>query len=178
MRRGTRTDGHFSPRAYPVIRTRDSEGRQLEASEHLARPKQAKWTPATALQLPVDDGFDYRWVREYTNGEMDTTRMSRMMREEWTVVPIDEMPPGFVVDPDLHGDGYARHGGLILMRLPKEVAALRRAYYAKRRAAVTNGADELQGVANKAEPGRSVVGSAGSVQSLSGDAALRAVLNR
>jgi len=175
MRRGHRETA-FTPRAYPVIRSRDAEGRQIDLSQTLARPTQDRWRPSTVLVLPEDEGFDYRWVREYTNGEMDTNRTSLMVRDGWSGVHVDDLPQGFIVDPDLHGDGLARHGGLILMRLPKELAAQRRAYYARKRAAISHGADELQGIAQKSEPGRSVVEATSRVEYLTGESGLRDML--
>jgi hypothetical protein len=45
-----------------------------------------------------------------------------------------------------------------MMRIPKELAEQHTMYYRQRRQAAVHGANELQGVAQRAEPGRKVVG--------------------
>lgn len=155
MRRQPR-DRAYAPINYNTPRA--SEMRESEQSETMqARPRVDVWKPSTAIELPHDPYFEYRWVVEYTNGDFQPGRVTRYLREGWQIVSLAELPPGFIVDPDTHGDGHARHGGLIMMRLAKELAEQRRLYYRRRHNASMHGADELQGIASRSEPGRDVV---------------------
>lgn len=136
---------HFRARQYPELRRDDA--RQSEGRAGEGRPELGRWRPGRAMTVPTDDKFEYRWIREYVRGEMDPTNVTKAFSEGYTVVRIEDLPPGFLVDPDLHGDGYARHGGLLLTRLPKEFAAQRDDYYREKREAALRGVNELQGVA-------------------------------
>ena len=53
-----------------------------------------------------------------------------------------------LVDED-KGDGYARPGGLILMRLPEAFAQQRQQHYLGRSKEAVRGANELQGLAGR-----------------------------
>lgn len=139
-------EAHFKPKSYPSTRRDDASQQLGREAEH--RPRADRWTPPQAMGLPDDENFVYRWVREYVRGDMDATNMTKTLREGYEVVRIEDLPPGFLVDSDLHGDGYARHGGLILMRLPREFHEQREAHYRQKRLAAMQGVNELQGIAS------------------------------
>lgn len=138
-------ESHFMSAAYPSTRRDDDRANDARVFED--RPRMDRWTPPQAMGVPQDPDFEYRWTREYVRGEMDPRNVTKALSEGFVVVRIEDLPPGFLVDPDLHGDGYARHGGLLLMRMPRAFADQRNAYYRQRRDAAMQGANELQGVA-------------------------------
>jgi hypothetical protein len=98
---------------------------------------------------PNNEDWVYRWVSEYVNGSYMTQRLNAAKRDGYEFVHIDALPEGFIVDEDMKGDGLARVGGLIMARMPRRKALLRKAYYEKRSADMLNGANQLQGIAGK-----------------------------
>lgn len=108
-----------------------------------------RWSPSSVLEVPPSTGeYRYRWIAEYVNGQSMSRNVSSALREGYERVRISELPDTFIVDEDL-GDGFARVGGLILMRLPEAFAKQRQEHYLKRSAEAVHGANALQGVAGK-----------------------------
>jgi hypothetical protein len=108
------------------------------------------WSPATALETPPPSGgYVFRWIAEYVNGSPMARNVQQALREGYERVTISELPENFMVDEDTKGDGYARTGGLILMRLPEDFARQRMRYYHRRSGEALQAANELQGVAGK-----------------------------
>ena len=91
------------------------------------------WTPPSSLDAPpAPDGFRHRWIRVEVLGFDDTKNMSARLREGWELVRADEYPDQDY--PSLTTGKYAGVigvGGLVLARLPEEVAKSREAYYKK-----------------------------------------------
>lgn len=111
-----------------------------------------QWSPPSMLEVPPDDGeYTYRWVREYVNGQPDPRNVQMRLREGYQRVNIADLPDELItsVDEDLKGDGLARTGGLILMKLPIKFAQQRREYYKMRAQQRSLDADILQGVAGR-----------------------------
>ena len=108
-----------------------------------------RWSPANVLETPPATGeYRYRWVAEYVNGTHMPRNVQRALREGYERVRIDALPEDFLVDED-RGDGYARTGGLILMRLPEHFAQQRQSHYLRKSQEALNGANELQGIAGR-----------------------------
>jgi hypothetical protein len=124
--------------------------RETDDTSYWERANMQNWAPSSQLELPPNDAqYVYRWISEYVNGSMMTTRLTKAKREGWQFVQIDDLPEGFIVDEDTKGDGLARVGGLIMARLPRRFAEQRKAHYARRSAEALDGANQLQGVAGK-----------------------------
>ena len=91
------------------------------------------WTPPSSLDAPpAPDGFRHRWIRVEVLGFDDTKNVSGRLREGWELVRADEYPDQDY--PSLVTGKYAGVigvGGLVLARLPEEVAKSREAYYKK-----------------------------------------------
>ena len=91
------------------------------------------WTPPSSLDAPpAPDGFRHRWIRVEVLGFDDTKNMSGKLREGWELVRADEYPDQSY--PSLTTGKYAGVigvGGLVLARLPEEIAKSREAYYRK-----------------------------------------------
>ena len=93
------------------------------------RPK--VWTPPSSLDAPpAPDGYRHRWIRAESMGFDDTKNMSGKMRSGWDLVRADEYPDYDY--PSLNEGRYAGVigvGGLVLARIPEELAKQREAYY-------------------------------------------------
>jgi hypothetical protein len=91
------------------------------------------WTPPSNLDAPpAPDGFKHRWIRAETMGFDDTKNMSGKLRSGWELVRADQYPEQQY--PSVNEGKYAGVigvGGLLLARIPEEIAAARDAYYAK-----------------------------------------------
>jgi hypothetical protein len=75
----------------------------------------------------IPGGFEYRWIRESTYDQPDTSRIVEMKRKGWTPVPAErhpEMVPEDFLGRTTHLKGFIFHKGLILFERPKEVGAL------------------------------------------------------
>jgi len=95
------------------------------------RPK--TWTPPSSLDAPpAPTGFRHRWIRAETMGFDDTKNMAAQLRSGWELVRADEYPDGNY--PTMDEGKYAGVigvGGLLLARIPEEIAKSREAYFAK-----------------------------------------------
>jgi len=102
---------------------------QTRASEK--RP--TTWTPPSSLDAPpAPTGFRHRWIRAETMGFDDTKNMAAQLRSGWELVRADEYPDGNY--PTMDEGKYAGVigvGGLLLARIPEEIAKSREAYFAK-----------------------------------------------
>ena len=91
------------------------------------------WTPPSSLDAPpAPDGFRHRWIRTEVLGFDDTKNMSGKIRSGWELVRADEYPDA--VYPELKDGKYSGVigvGGLVLARIPEEVAKSREAYFNK-----------------------------------------------
>ena len=115
----------------------DRAPRDSEARSKSERPK--TWKMPSALELPEEaveiaksQGIVYRWVRESIAGQDDKTNVSKRFREGFEPVRPEELP-GFhdlpIVDDGRHA-GIIGVGGLILCKIPKEIADQRNEYFA------------------------------------------------
>lgn len=145
----------FTPQTRRVAPTDYGRSRAADARVHDGRhtderPGMQTWSPATALETPPPKGgYVFRWIAEYVNGAHIPRNVQMALREGYERVGIAELPDDFIVDEDTKGDGYARTGGLILMRMPEDFARQRMAYYRRRSGEALQAANELQGVAGK-----------------------------
>ena len=114
-------------------------------SETRVKQEQPKvWTPPSSLDSPpAPDGYRHRWIRTETMGFDDTQNVSGKMRSGWEFVRADEYPNDNY--PSVNDGKYAGMigvGGLVLARIPEEIAKSREAYFnnltAERNEAVNN----------------------------------------
>ena len=91
------------------------------------------WTPPSSLDAPpAPDGFRQKWLRAETMGFYDTKNMSGKMRSGWELVRADQYPDSNY--PTVKEGKYAGVigvGGLLLARIPEEIAQSREAYFRK-----------------------------------------------
>lgn len=99
--------------------------RELETREKTVRPV---YRPPNALPDPIPQpGYVYRWVALSVLGQSLATNVSTKMREGWVPVKAED-------HPELHlppnAQGNVEIGGLLLCKMPKELADSRNEYYA------------------------------------------------
>jgi hypothetical protein len=113
-----------------------SEENKKTSRASQTREKQSKpkvWTPPSALDAPpAPNGFRHRWVRAESLGFQDTKNVSGRIRQGYELVRSDEYPDSdYPIVEDGKYAGVIGVGGLVLTRVPEEVAKQRQAYYAK-----------------------------------------------
>ena len=91
------------------------------------------WTPPSYLDTPnAPDGFRHRWVRVEILGYVDTKNIQGRLRSGYELVRADEFPEDdYPAIPDGKYEGVIGHGGLVLTRVPEEIARQRSAYFAR-----------------------------------------------
>ena len=90
------------------------------------------WTPPSYLDTPnAPDGFRHRWVRTEVLGYVDTKNVQGRLRSGYELVRADEYGEDeYPVITEGKYSGVIGHGGLVLTRVPIEIAQQRAAYYA------------------------------------------------
>ena len=91
------------------------------------------WTPPSYLDTPnAPTGFRHRWVRVEILGYVDTKNIQGRLRSGYELVRADQYPEDdFPVISDGKYAGVIGHGGLVLTRVPEEIAKQRSDYFAK-----------------------------------------------
>jgi len=91
----------------------------------------ATWTPPSSLDAPpAPDGFRHRWIRAESMGFDDTKNMSGKIRSGWELVRADKYPgTEYPVLKEGKYAGVIGVGGLVLARIPEEVAKAREDYF-------------------------------------------------
>ena len=105
--------------------------RAAETRTKTERPKEYK-PPSSLDAPPAPDGFRHRWIRAESMGFQDTSNMAAMQRSGWELVRGDEYPDSKY--PVLNEGKYAGMigvGGLVLARIPEEIAKAREDYFNK-----------------------------------------------
>jgi len=91
------------------------------------------WTPPTSLDAPpAPKGYRHQWIRAEILGHQDTSNIARNLREGYELVRADEYPDQDF--PSMNEGRYAGMigvGGLLLARIPEEIALQIDEYYAK-----------------------------------------------
>ena len=90
------------------------------------------WTPPSALDAPpAPTGFRHRWIRAESIGFQDTKNISGRIRSGYELVRSDEYPDSdYPIVEDGKYKGVIGVGGLVLARVPEEIAQQRQDYYA------------------------------------------------
>ena len=91
------------------------------------------WRPGTALEAPEPPlGFRHRWIRESVMEYDDKTNVHKRRQEGYDLVRAEEYPEytGPVVDEGRNA-GIIGVGGLVLARIPEELAEQRKQHYHK-----------------------------------------------
>ena len=113
-----------------------SRASQTRAKEELKKV----WTPPNSLDAPpAPTGYRHQWIRAEVLGQQDTKNVAASLREGWELVRADEYKStDYPVVADGKYAGVIGVGGLLLARIPEELAKQRVEYQKK----LTEGQDE------------------------------------
>ena len=115
--------------------TKKSDATKVESHSSQAKVKERPkvWAPPSYLDTPnAPDGFRHRWVRTEILGFVDTKNIQGRLRSGYELVRADEYPEeDFPAITDGKYAGVIGHGGLVLTRVPEEIAQQRTEYYAQ-----------------------------------------------
>jgi len=114
---------------------KDKNIKTSRASETRSKTERPKvWTPPSSLDAPpAPSGFRHRWIRAESLGFDDTKNISGRLRSGYELVRADEYPDHEY--PSIKDGKYAGVigvGGLVLARVPEEIAKSREEYFARR----------------------------------------------
>ena len=110
----------------------ENDKRASRAAESRSKSERPKvWQRSNNLDTPpAKDGYRYKWIRAEVQGYQDTRNVTGKLREGYELVRADEFPDYPVVD-DGRYKGIIGVGGLLLARIPEEIALQIDAYYKK-----------------------------------------------
>ena len=111
---------------------KDKTIKTSRASQTRAKQEKPKvWTPPSSLDAPpAPDGYRHRWIRAESMGFDDSKNMSGKLRSGWELVRADEYPEStFLTLEEGRYAGVIGVGGLVLARIPEELARQREAYF-------------------------------------------------
>ena len=105
--------------------------RASQTRSNTERPK--VWAPPSSLDAPpAPDGFRHRWIRAESLGFQDSKNISGRLRSGYELVRADEYKDSdYPVIQDGKYKGIIGVGGLVLARVPEEIAKQRTDYYAR-----------------------------------------------
>ena len=94
------------------------------------------WAPPSSLDAPpAPDGYRHQWLRAETMGFQDTKNIAAQLRSGFELVRSEEYPDSnYPVETDGKYAGIIGVGGLLLARIPEEIALQMDAYYNKQTA--------------------------------------------
>jgi hypothetical protein len=108
----------------------------------VSREKSARmvYVPPSNLPDPTPEpGYVYRWVATHIMGEAQPTNVSKKMREGWEPVKANDHPELMLLGNAATGN--VEIGGLMLCKMPAELAKSRDDYYAKQAQAQMDSVD-------------------------------------
>jgi hypothetical protein len=97
------------------------------------RPK--VWVPPSSLDAPpAPDGFRYRWIRAESVGFQDTKNITGRIREGYELVRSEEIENAsdYPVVEEGRYKGVVGVGGLLLAKVPNEIAKQRQEYMSQK----------------------------------------------
>ena len=107
--------------------TKTSRANQTRSKSE--RPK--VWVPPSSLDAPpAPKGFRHRWIRAESVGFDDTKNIAGKLRSGWELVRADQYEGSdYPVVKDGKYAGVIGVGGLLLARIPEEIAKQRTEYF-------------------------------------------------
>ena len=109
-----------------------TENKTSRASQTRSKTERPKvWTPPSSLDAPkAPTGFRHRWIRVETMGFDDTKNLQGKLRSGWELVRADEYSGSeYPVINEGKYKGMIGVGGLVLARIPEEIAQSRDEYF-------------------------------------------------
>ena len=110
----------------------DNDKKTSRASQTRSKTERKKgWTPPSSLDAPpAPTGFRHRWLRAESLGFNDSKNIQGRLRSGYELVRADEYPDSdYPVVEDGKYKGVIGVGGLVLARVPEEIAQQRTDYY-------------------------------------------------
>jgi len=113
------------------MKKEQTTSRASQTRQKTERPK--VWTPPSSLDAPLaPDGFRHRWIRAESLGFQDSKNISGRLRSGYELVRADEYKDtDYPVITEGKYKGIIGVGGLVLARVPEEIAKSRTEYFAK-----------------------------------------------
>ena len=109
--------------------TIDKTPRSASTRDKEARKKH--WQLPSSLDTPpAPEGYKFRWIRESVRGYEDNKNVIGRMRQGYELVRADEYPDfDFPSETEGKHKGIVSVGGLLLAKVPLEIAKERDQYY-------------------------------------------------
>ena len=112
---------------------KENTSRASQTRSKSERPK--VWVPPSSLDAPpAPDGFRYRWIRAEVVGFQDTKNITSRLREGYELVRSEEVENAsdYPTVEDGKYKGVIGGGGLLLAKVPEEIARQRQEYMTNR----------------------------------------------
>ena len=114
----------------------EKENKTSRANQTRSKTERPKvWVPPSSLDAPpAPDGFRYRWIRAESLGFDDSKNIQGRLRSGYELVRAEEVENASdypVLDTGKY-KGVIGVGGLLLAKVPDEIAAQRTAYIKRR----------------------------------------------
>jgi len=122
----------------------DDKIKTSRASQTRSKIESVKvWTPPNSLDAPpAPTGYRHQWIRAEILGQSDAKNIASSLREGWELVRADEYPESnYPSETEGRYAGMIGVGGLLLARIPEEIAIQIDAYYKKQNEAKQEAVD-------------------------------------
>jgi len=119
---------------------KDKQKTSRASQTRVKEQKKTTWTPPSTLDAPpAPAGYRHRWIRAELLGQDDSKNVGVRLREGFEFVRADSYPEqNFPTSKEGRYAGIIGVGGLLLARIPEELAKARVDYQRK----LTEGQDE------------------------------------
>ena len=108
-----------------------------ESSTRAKEVRKVDWAPSSSLDAPpAPNGYAHRWIRTTVQGFEDTANVSKKLREGWDFVTVEQVQNEignnkYPFYTEGKYEGCIGIGGLVLARIPEEIAKSRAEYFRK-----------------------------------------------
>jgi hypothetical protein len=114
----------------------EKDNKTSRANQSRSKSERPKvWVPPSSLDAPpAPDGFRYRWIRAESVGFQDTKNITGRIREGYELVRAEEImnASDYPIVEEGRYKGVVGVGGLLLAKVPVEVAKQRSEYMSKK----------------------------------------------
>jgi hypothetical protein len=114
----------------------EKDNKTSRANQSRSKSERPKvWVPPSSLDAPpAPDGFRYRWIRAESVGFQDTKNITGRVREGYELVRSEEIENAsdYPVVEEGRYKGVVGVGGLLLAKVPNEIAKQRQEYMAQK----------------------------------------------
>jgi len=103
------------------------------ASTRKSESRVKEWQLPSTLDTPdAPEGYKFRWIRQSVRGYEDNKNVIGRIRQGYELVRADEFPDfDFPTEAEGKHKGIVSVGGLLLAKVPLEIAKQRNDYYKK-----------------------------------------------